>query len=583
MTEELEPYGRSRLERAQRWTIALLVAALTTGSLLSLAGRPAPPASAGALAPAPSWIDPDTASRLALGFAVLVPGWIPAPFADQPAVTASEGSYELYWVITGGDPTFLDITGTVGGDIPDFSWYDRNNELQQNAEVGGVPAYRDLTPIYDNVYWQVGDVVYTVSSQGLTETDSLSLANALVPLDQEQEPTAAPPSPPAPTVLSVPATVTSGSTITVTISNAEGATLAATGGIFPDTRSISYDGLTDATVIWTAPTVSTEQAVTFSLVDPSTGSWLVGATTLVLPPPPPPAALICGGPVSSGEQARVTVSDAGTIVVDASSGFWPGSGGNSSFDRNAGGTRLTGTIPDGPVELLWQAPATDSSLDATIIVSSMNGTELASCVIAISPAAAAQRTAEPSRPASAILPAPTRAPDDVAAPASRATTADGTRSAASPTIPHRSAEGSVARRNRPTRSAEAPSPTPISPAPIPHRMPENDGTGGPLYPRYSGVPRDVGGVDPMLAPTSAPMPSPPRTVTGNLVPSPTEAADVTGASTPAAAAILDVSASNEQRRSSWLPPWAFGAAIAALLMAASMVGWRYRRQGAVQR
>ena len=63
-----------------------------------------------------------------------------------PDVTADEGYYSLYWVVPGSPPTFLQITGEVGGTIPDYSKHDRNNQLVQNAEVQGQPAYHDLTP-----------------------------------------------------------------------------------------------------------------------------------------------------------------------------------------------------------------------------------------------------------------------------------------------------------------------------------------------------------------------------------------------------------------------------------------------------
>lgn len=131
---------------------------------------------------APSWLSSDSTARLNLSFPVLVPPEVPAPFSGEPDINASGGAYSLYWLIPGSPPTYLMITGEVGGSIPDFSYYDRNVQLQVNAQVRGYPAYHDLTPIYDKVYWEENGVVYTVDSQGLTATDSLSLANALIPL-----------------------------------------------------------------------------------------------------------------------------------------------------------------------------------------------------------------------------------------------------------------------------------------------------------------------------------------------------------------------------------------------------------------
>ncbi|MER3438152.1 MAG: hypothetical protein C4346_11495, partial [Chloroflexota bacterium] len=150
----------------------LVIAAALVAGLLPVAGR----------AQAPAWLADDSAARLDLGFLVLVPAAVPAPFSGEPAIDARDGYYSLYWLIPGSPPTYLMITGEVGGTIPDFSYYDRNIQLQVNAEVRGQPAYHDLTPIYDKVYWEEHGVVYTVDSKGLAGTDSLSLANALIPL-----------------------------------------------------------------------------------------------------------------------------------------------------------------------------------------------------------------------------------------------------------------------------------------------------------------------------------------------------------------------------------------------------------------
>src|SRR5690606_38222140 len=58
----------------------------------------------------PDWMTPDQAQRLNLDFPVLVPSWIPSPFGSQPyTVEGSGGYYRLYWLVTGGDPTFFEI------------------------------------------------------------------------------------------------------------------------------------------------------------------------------------------------------------------------------------------------------------------------------------------------------------------------------------------------------------------------------------------------------------------------------------------------------------------------------------------
>ena len=84
-----------------------------------------------------------------LGFPVLVPGWVPAPFGGAPAVDAGVGYYSLYWMHGGGEPTFLQVTGEVGGGLPAGSPYDLNIELSINASVNGAGAIHDVTPIYD--------------------------------------------------------------------------------------------------------------------------------------------------------------------------------------------------------------------------------------------------------------------------------------------------------------------------------------------------------------------------------------------------------------------------------------------------
>lgn len=460
------------------------------------------------IAPTPSWMDADTAARLELDFDVLVPGWIPAPFSEQPSATATGGFYELYWVIIGGDPTFLDVTGQVGGDIPDFSWHDRNNELQQNGEVGGYAAYRDLTPIYDNVYWQVGDVVYTVSSQGLTGTDSLSLANALVRVEPDVE-EVPPPSPPAPAALTAPGTVESGGTISLTITNGNGATLSASDGTFPDTGASTYAGVADATVTWTAPVVNGELTATFSLVEPDTGSWLAGATTVVVPATTP-TDVSCPQTAGAGEQVVVTISGTGNVGVDASAGNWPAFGANLDFDGDAGGGSLSGRISGDPVSLLWQAPETSGELDATISVSGMSGMTVASCVISVGQAAAVptSTSTESSRPA-----ATTPATDESVGPTP--TTSTTTRGTRTPTATPASARTGVASpRNRPARSAGSSTATPASvPTPASRvRSPESDGTGGPIHPRFVGAPEGAGNEEPLVAPTNAPMPPAPREI-----------------------------------------------------------------------
>ncbi len=162
-------------------TIALIGLSLMLPALASAAPvRPA--ARNAAFFDTPSWLSEGSAASLNIGVDVLVPSDPPAPFSGEPAISASDGYYNLYWLIGGSPPTFLSITGQAGGSIPAYSKYDRNVELTVNASVNGSDAYHDVTPIYDLVYWQVGGVVYSVESHNMTGTDSLSLAESLVTL-----------------------------------------------------------------------------------------------------------------------------------------------------------------------------------------------------------------------------------------------------------------------------------------------------------------------------------------------------------------------------------------------------------------
>jgi hypothetical protein len=142
----------------------------------------------------------ETASYLgSIGMDVMVPSWIPSPFTGvAPDVYAGGGSYSLYWMAPGAPPTFLHITGVVGGAFPDGSKADLNVPLSINESVQGWPAIRDIgvpagssTPIYDQVWWIVDGVRYSVESNNIG-TDSLTIANSMLHLDVPvyQEPAA---------------------------------------------------------------------------------------------------------------------------------------------------------------------------------------------------------------------------------------------------------------------------------------------------------------------------------------------------------------------------------------------------------
>lgn len=147
------------------------------------------------------YLAPETAASLDLDFPVLVPSWVPAPFGGSPSVDSGGGYYSLYWMNAGGEPTFLQVTGTVGGGMPSGSPYDLNVQLFINASVQGHEAIHDVTPAYDTVWWIAGGVLYKVESRN-SATDSMTLANSLIalvpPVSQEPEPEPEPvePTPP---------------------------------------------------------------------------------------------------------------------------------------------------------------------------------------------------------------------------------------------------------------------------------------------------------------------------------------------------------------------------------------------------
>ncbi|MGH2532694.1 MAG: hypothetical protein ACRDJW_10365 [Thermomicrobiales bacterium] len=247
-----------------------------------------------------AWLSAERAAALDVGFTVFVPSFIPAPFGGEPSISAYPGYYRLYWFIPGTPPTFLQITGEVGGFIPAYSEYDRNNQIFVNATVQGYEAYHDLTPIYDRVYWRAGDVVYTVDSRGLSSTDSLSLANSLTalappsvvddpgdpPNDDGSDSSIVPGDGASPS-LSVPANVPSGETAAIVVGGVSGAMLTADGGLFPASGADSLADLGPTTVVWQAPATASNLNVFFILLNPSNGNWLATGETVVSGAPAP--------------------------------------------------------------------------------------------------------------------------------------------------------------------------------------------------------------------------------------------------------------------------------------------------------
>jgi len=183
------------LARFRSLLIALALAPLCLAPTASLAA-PEGPASMHRAAPAQNvdYIGADSGAVLDLEFPVLVPGWVPAPFGGSPSIDAGSGHYSLYWMNSGGEPTFLQVTGQIGGGLPAGSPFDLNVELFINASVQGYGAIHDVTPAYDAVWWIAGGVLYKVESRN-SGTDSLTLANSLIAFVPPvvQEPTSPPP------------------------------------------------------------------------------------------------------------------------------------------------------------------------------------------------------------------------------------------------------------------------------------------------------------------------------------------------------------------------------------------------------
>jgi hypothetical protein len=303
------------------------------------------------------WLSTEQASQLDIGFTVLVPSWVPAPFGGSPSIQASGGYYSLYWMNAGGAPTFLQITGEVGGSLPAGSPADLNNQLFINASVQGYDAIHDVTAIYDNVWWIAGGVLYTVSSNNMTGADSLSLANSLIALEAPayeqpteeatEEPTEEPtevateeptevateaptptPTPatdddgtggtegptPTPESGNVPVgsigtagTIGSGETDAVEVFASDAATVRASDGSFADTGQTFIGGVTGGSFAWQAPAVEVTTDVQFTLVDDATGTVTATAWVTVLP-------------VEGGIEPEVTETEAAEVLEDGTGG-----------------------------------------------------------------------------------------------------------------------------------------------------------------------------------------------------------------------------------------------------------------------
>lgn len=373
-----------RHHRRRRLAVAGLLWAL-----VALLGQPLTSQSTSAQG-VPDWLSEESAASLGVGIDVLVPPSLPAPFSGEPSIEASSGAYSLYWVVGGGAPTFLQITGVAGGFIPDYSKYDRNVELTQNATVAGYPAYHDLTPIYDLVYWDTGGVVYSVEVQNAS-SDALSIAGSLISLAVPE------PEPGITASITSPDEIEAGGIGNVNVSVSGSATLTTDLGSFLDSGGSSVAVSGDATVAWQAPDVSEEIYATFQVIDDASGSIIASAPTLVIPadsgedpslnepesdatevssndPTEEPAeiewSLGCPGTTSSGETVALTVSGRGDATLTANAGVF------------AGNAPAATVAVDGSVDVEWTAPSDADG--TTALISLTSGEEsVAACEIEI--------------------------------------------------------------------------------------------------------------------------------------------------------------------------------------------------------
>lgn len=348
----------------------------------------------------PEWLSSETASRLAVGIEVLVPSYIPAPFAGEPEVQSSDGYYSLYWLIPGAPPTYLRITGTAGGEIPAYSYYDRNVQLEQNDSVMGYPAWHDVTPIYDLVYWQVGDVVYTVESHNMTGDTTMGIANALSSLivpdtggeivEEKPASGATPAGQPSDgisvSVIGVPSTVASAEIASIGLEGSGDVYLVASDGYFPASGDTGIAVSTGTTVDWQAPTTDADLIVTFGAYRMSDDKLLAEATTTVHGVSAEAAAntitdVQCPATASASMEARFALSGSGGVTVTSSSGYWPIETPNTDFQPDMdGGSAISGGLgAGGTINLIWMAP--DDAGSATISVTDSSGNEVDACTI----------------------------------------------------------------------------------------------------------------------------------------------------------------------------------------------------------
>jgi hypothetical protein len=350
----------------------------------------------------PDWLSPESAARLAVGIDVLVPSYVPAPFGGEPEVQASDGYYSLYWLIPGAPPTYLRVTGTAGGEIPAYSYYDRNVELMQNDSVMGYPAWHDVTPIYDLVYWQVGNVVYTVESHNMTGDSTMGIANSLMSLvvpeaggeSPEEEPVEGETPTETPSdgifvsAIGAPETVASGEIASIGVEGSGDVYLVASDGYFLASGETGIVVTGGSAVDWQAPYSDSNLEVTFGAYRLADDSQLAETSTTVHgvaaeAAEDTPADLQCPATASASMEARIALSGSGGIAVSSSTGYWPVETPNLDFQPDMdGGPTISGGLGAGStITLSWMAP--DDVGSATLAATDSTGNEVDSCTIEV--------------------------------------------------------------------------------------------------------------------------------------------------------------------------------------------------------
>lgn len=373
---------------------------------------------------------------------VLVPSYIPGAFGSLPSISASDGYYQLYWLIPGTPATYLLITGTVGGSIPAYSEYDRNVQLTQNDSVLGTPAYHDLTPIYDRIYFAIGGVVYMVDSNNIGDSSS-GIANSMSYVDVPQTPvdngsggtdtgggntgssggdtgssggntstgagstpadtssgaqtgtattTTTSPVAAAPSI-SAPETVSSDDVVQITIDGVVSANLKASSGKFELTGKTTVDGAEPSSFNWTAPWTDKGRTVTFTLTDPGTGEVLATASTRVEPIPDDQIPVVadtlsCPAQIQMGSLGGIAVKGSGQLILDASDGVFPDVGPNPAFAAEIDGSDvLTGVIRrERTVWIFWEPVDSEEAYTAYLFLQDYAGNTLLECGIDVVPA-----------------------------------------------------------------------------------------------------------------------------------------------------------------------------------------------------